>query len=225
MNRIITIAVSMLACLLLSCAAFAAGGIYFDEFLVTNNGTSILADSFDSGDLAGWKADNASVLRTQMSPAKYCVCLNKMDKNRSQVQRDLSLDDVGTLELSAWIYLPQPEQQSNYGGSRCEYAGFSVYAKNPDDHLVASLFLQPKGKGYRAEAHWHDAVKQNTLAKSSTSSPVITGGKWANATMRLDPAKKTVSLLIDGKLACRISYVPERFQSISSVILFSDLGG
>ena len=46
MNRLIMIVVAAMACLLLSSVTFAAGGIFVDDFLVTNDGTSIFADNF-----------------------------------------------------------------------------------------------------------------------------------------------------------------------------------
>ena len=223
MNRIVVVAA--LACLLHSSPALAVGGMYVDNVLLTNNGASVFADSFDRGTLEGWKAAGASLIQSQPNPPQYSLYLNKSQRGRSQAEHVVSLDSVGRLELSAWLYLPPVEQQSNYAGSRCDYAGFVIYAADPQDYLTTSLYLQPKGTGYRAQAQWRDAVRKNTLVKSYTGKPVINGDTWVRATMRLDPEEKTVSLLLDNKLACRISYEPERFKSISSILLFSDLGG
>jgi hypothetical protein len=221
MNKLAIIAVVVL----FPSVAFAAGGVFFDNFLMTNNGASVLADSFDSGRLAGWTAQSALLQPNGSNPAQYCLYLNRTTKGTSEVSQGVSLDNAGKVELTAWIYLAPEEQQDNWAGDRCEYAGFTVYASDVDDWLSASLYLSPQHKGYLAGVQWHDAVRKNVYVRSFTDKPVLDGGRWARATMCLDPQERTVSLLVDGKLACRISYQPERFKSVSRIALYSDLGG
>ncbi len=222
MNR--TLGIVALGCILLCTAALGSGGIYMDSVLLTNNGSPVFSDSFDKATLDGWKADGTTFVQTQAKPPQYCLYLTRPTRGRCQAQHFLSLDNVGTLELSAWVYLPPVEQQATYNDNRCNYAGFCVYAADPKDHISATLFMQPKGTGYRADAVWYDQQK-NSNVRSYTDKPVLSGGKWARATMRFDPDERTVTLLIDGAMACRITYDPSRFKSIGSIMLYSDLWG
>lgn len=229
MRRLLVRTGVIAAWILIAADTFAAGGFVVDDLLVTNNGAIVLTENFDSGSLSGWRVNNAILQQTQPQPPRYNLLLNSPETGpTTMIERDVPISNPGKLDVSAWVYLPAEEEQSNWAGTHCDYAGFVIYTSRgmPDRQEVAlSLYLSPQNKGYLASARYHDYTGKTRDVLSSTDKPVLNGGKWARMSMSLDPGQRTASVFIDGKFACRITYEPRWFVTVTGIRVYSQLGG
>lgn len=203
--------------------AHAAGGVYMDDFQVRNNGVVVFGDNFQDGNYAGWQnVVDAKVFNLSSNPQQpvYSLCLNQQHKNVARAYHKLGISNAGVVELSVGILAAPCTEQYNCTHRNNECAlRIGLRSGNARSQINAIVFTGPEYTGCRISMTEH---------KEYHGSPArgmpLQFNKWGMLTMRLDPRKRTASVLLDGKLLTTMRYDPRKFASISEICILCSFG-
>lgn len=201
-----TVPVLGLVCCLVGSAAHAAGGIYFDNVQIKNDGKVVLSENFDDGDVSDWyQLTEATLLSVKDNPPSRVLWLNKHGQKDDMARHKFNVPQVGLLEFGAHVYVPSAVEQYNWQNQKDTSLYVSLEFNGVGNQMWFVIFLKPQEQGCRI------TVRQNAPGGAkfqSTPQPVIPIGKWVYATFRLDPDAKTITGYIDGKQVASAPYDP-----------------
>jgi hypothetical protein len=224
LGYVVVVAVVTVMCA--ASALFASGGIYIDDFRVTNNGATVFSDNFDDGSISDWTNT-------------YCVGVDSNTHYSSQYSlhgnghvtpspqyssaiHNLSFTGSGIVEESAMIWMPAVEQQYQYSQG---YAGYAQFGLGATDIISVGVQLNGAEPGYHVRLLYLPA--HNDLGcepvRFVSENIVLAPQTWAQLKLRLDPASWTASALLNGQLIGTVPYHPQYLTSFRTVSFYSDL--
>lgn len=178
-SNILTVCIAVIV-LCMSISVYARGGVYIDDLVCTNNGSTVFSDNFNSGDLSVWDSiSNSSVTNTRYNSADYSLYQNchGMSDRTPTIIRNVSISNYGPLELSFKVWLPPAsEQWNNAGSSWITVLYVTFHSDSTDKSYSAGFWLYPHESKYR--------LYLNGQYQQYSSN---TGSAWQNVMIRLDP--------------------------------------
>ena len=205
----------------------AAGGIYIEDLTVTNDGRVVFSDNFDDGSISDWEAvRDATVELQQTKPPNGVLHVNRQGDICCCAYHKVSIPRPGVVELSAWVFLPSVEEQSCYKTSASSFTGLSILSGSTDDSVAVDVELRPKEKGYRVQIHanTYETGKPCQAERRSTSSVVLTPGKWARLSLKMVFDGGSAFASLDGKELLSMSFLLEHYAPIKQAAIWGWLG-
>lgn len=226
--------VAVLLCLTLPVCGENRGGVYFDDVSLTNNGTKIFSDDFNSGQITVWSHPRplVTLFRYASNPVNYCVYLNRMIDINTYMSRMPKCGNVGALEFKALVYLPgNQEQWNSMHGSR-DRTRINIMTGRNEDWFYVAIDGNPRETGYRVQLTHVNPREKNTQpggcggagADYKTSGPVIPPATWVELVFKLDPAAKTAAVSVNGRSVVSGPYDPSLIHSLSLFDLCTWMG-
>lgn len=212
--RLVLIAAVVL--LLLPCALLARGGVYVDDFTVTNDGKVVFSDNFDSGNLDQWTNLAAATVPCDAEGKRCCMHLNMhTDTDSGNAVHQMSIDTPGFLEVSwlQWIAAANEQARHNVTGL---HLLVSVHCQDPKHWIAAETMLCAN-----VDQPALDISVDNVQKSCKVQIPTA---KWVQMILRFDPKTSTISLLADNKVVGTDKYDPGVFNNLTYVRLESGLG-
>jgi len=206
----------------LCCAAtgaFGSGGIHFDDFSVTNNGSTVFSDNFDDGNISDWTSKDHATLDSSVSHSSpFSLHLNHTGGVVSEAFHSISTGSAGLVEASSWVWLPSVQEQAE-----STFTNIVLYSGNTSDNIFTGVTLKPGETGYRIWLHWNN----NSGADSTitTSSVILPSQTWALLTLRLNSSNSMASALLNGQEQASFSYTSASFTSFDHTSVWGWLGG
>lgn len=247
-STMLTILIALaFSCRLTVVNAYAAGGVLVDDLKITNDGKMVFSDGFNSAALSAWsKLYDATLIP---SAGGYYLHLNKHHSQSASMYHQLSVKQVGVLELSAKVFINPPEEQYLYGRKQISMLVFTLYSANAPNTLRAAVSLYPGEKANRVgiglqrtetgTALMHmpkqiaERLKPGTQAMETkylkgygitTPKPVIQPKTWATVTVRMDSKTGTATILVDGKEIVSQNYDVNTYGSLGYVMIDCSYG-
>lgn len=227
MTRIAIGSLLAVCVVMLACPMLIAGGIYVDDFKVTNNNSVVFFDNFDDGSITDWVTPrDAFVVCDQSKPPKCWLHVNRQGDYCCCAYHKISIDRPGSVEVSAWVFLPPVEEQSCYKGRCTSFTDISIHSGSTDDSCAAAVELRPNEKGYRIRvfANTYYPGRPSQTAEVVTPKPVLMPGKWAKLALRMVFDGGTAFVSLDGKDLGSVSFLPEHYAPIKQASVWGWLG-
>lgn len=211
-----------LSLLLLPCAAMAGGGIYFDDFSVTNGGSSVFADNFDDGDVSDWQLmKDAWSSSDHAYSAPRSMFLNwHVGGGPSQASHPIGIVSPGVVEASSRVWLPPVQEQYYWRLNASTSAGMYLHSGNTASDLYGVIALSPGDTSYRLELGWN----RPGGGVSTCTTAVLSPGTWGLLSLKMDPNASTARLYLDDVEKCVLTLDAAYFQSYAGVSLSGTLG-
>lgn len=224
-------------CLALPAVGANRSGIYFDDISVSNNGSVVFSDDFNTGKITGWSITRPLVepYRLSTNPVNYCVYMNRMQDTNTGMdyqRREIKSITVGQLEIKALIYLPSNEELWGWGEKWGAMARtrIDLDAGTKDDCFYVAIDGLPGEMGY--QVHIVRTPYKSTPSTGSerkavqykNTAPVIPPATWVHLCFKLDPKTKTAVVTIDGKQVASEAYDPDLIHSLQSLDLTTWMG-
>lgn len=225
-NTLIIVAVLSAMCLVAGGAFAVPVGAFVDNVQVTNNGTAVFSDDFNSGKLDNWK-DVVFAEAVAIDPAgkDFVLNLNKKGTQKAAVVRDLGMKVAGTVELKAKVKVTGPEVQGNYGVVVPNYLEFWLAGSDPGALVRTCVVLNPKATSNRVGIIVQGSDKNRPLGVGAgPKKPVLAPNVWATLTLRMDRDAKTIKLLMDDKELASTPYNPDAFKEIPTLSIICTYG-
>jgi hypothetical protein len=205
------------------------GGIFLRDLRVSNNGNSVFFEDFNAEELCGWNTVNTGAWTTEApgEPAKFCLYLNRETDENAGVARKIECSKVGTLEISAYVYCPAPEQQWAYTHGARSRTRIDLETKRGEHGFYLTIDLNPGETGYRVGlVHMKPELREmgNGVEKYESQGVVITPQKWTHLSFKLNPSARTATVSVDGKPQVSCEYSPDKISSVDYVDLTTWMG-
>ncbi len=211
----------------LAVQATAIGGMCVEDLVVKNDGATVFADNFDDGNITDWTSTNdASVFCAGESPGNCFLRINRTANVVASAYHRVSIPRAGTVELSAWVWLPKPSEQFTTPNSTT-FTYFYLTSgeklasgSTPDVH--GGPTLRSGEKAYRVQV----GQQYGSLNKATagTRSPVIQPETWTYLTIRIDKSIRRARALVNGKEVCSVLIDNDDFPSIGQISVWGWLG-
>jgi hypothetical protein len=209
-------------------SAFAQrGGIYLDQIRIYNDSKVIFSDDFDDGNVSDWnQLANASLITVDQERLSRILWMNKQEKTDSIAWHKLDMTQVGSVELSAAVYVAPAIEQ--YEWQNKNFSAFSMHLEyretpnSPADTLRIEVILYQNDQSCYVAAKRNSVVVTDCFNKSKQ--PVLATGKWARLTLRLDPTSGTATACLNDSPVASVPYDPVDFPRITSLAISSSFG-
>lgn len=216
--------VALIMCVAVAVPARAAGGIYFDDFLITNNSATVFTDNFNDGAISDWQWTNDASVSSQHSySSSDSLYLNWHGASVSCAYHSISITQPGVVEASAMVMLPGVQGQYCRNYNTSTFTNIVLYSRNTSDNLFAGMEFVPGEAGYRIYMAWHN-YSGGPGAQATTASVVLTPGTWGELKLRLDTASNMAYALFNDQQLLSFSYNSQNFQSIGTTSVWGWLG-
>jgi len=203
-------------------AVHAAGGMYFDDFTVTNGGTSVLFDDFNDGSISDWQPQHYALTSSQVSHSpSYSMYLNWHGGSVSDAFHQMSIQQPGLVAASAWVWLPPVREQYNWSHNIISFTGIYLYSGSSDNNSFAHVELRPGETSYRIYLGWNNFGGQGATA---TSSAILAPQTWALLSLQMDRTSGTAAAYLNGAECLSFAYDPSHFTSFDGVSAWGWLG-
>lgn len=223
----LVVAILVVLCTFSARAGWADGGLYLDDFRITNNGASAFFDNFDDGKLDGWtKMHDASVFCTGRGRTRQCsMMLDKHQFCAATAYHSVTMPDAGKVEMSTRVYVTPPGEQYDYRKGVYCLLYITLYSGSSSSEVAAIVNLNPGEDMNRIGIRLQHMKNGKRVGIGGTSpNPVLAPNQWAALTLRLDPKSGLISVILDGKPIVVRQYDPARFASIREVGICSGYG-
>ena len=211
------------------------GGIFIDDVAVINNSQPVMFDDFDTGKLTGWTAPQPRVVVTPVvtSSTNYCLYMNRESGFHTYAIHSAQCNDVGTLEVKAKVFLPQPAEEWRYSHGEVDRTVIQVVTGRGEHRFGIYIDISPGELAYHVEL-WH--IKPVVHIKPEIKGPpfetvshsrselVIAPGKWALVSFKLDPTAGTVTAYVDGQPHVSCGYDPSTITRLNELCLVTFMG-
>ncbi|MDO8585571.1 MAG: hypothetical protein Q7T82_00875 [Armatimonadota bacterium] len=201
------------------------GGIFVDDFQITNNGITAFFDDFQDRDIRDWRVIDAQVFGMAGRPPVTCMYINQHTKTRASAFHSISLNTTGVVELNAAVWLPPTKDQYKWRTNVICVTDFVLYSGDCQDDVRVGIEMRPKETSYRLFLWW-DGYEgpQLIISKIYTESAVLAPERWSLLTLRMDPTAGKMYALLDGKQHLTLAYNPRRFRSLRSAAVLTRFG-
>lgn len=228
MNSRIAMAVFvlMVALVLASGAAFAAGGVYLDDLQVTNDGGVTFFDTFDKANRGQWTStSDISFVLAEGSTTQRLLCMNKHHEKDSAAIAYPKVTSAGLVEVTTKVFVTSPEEQYLYRNGKASAFNMIFHSAKPGYYMWAIVDLSAKAQANRVgiRSQYLTAGKQTGSAAFSQS-PILKPSTWYALTLRLDPSSGTATVLLDGNPVATKPYNPGDYESISKLSILCSYG-
>lgn len=207
-----------------TCGALAAGGIYVDNLQVTNNGITAFMNTFDNTTvLRGWtRLSDASVAVDRANRRQGAMLVNRHVFAVANAYHNVEFQVAGPVEISAAIYCtPAAEQYDWQVKKKACSTNLIIYSGSSKTWIDASVQLNPCQSTYQVGILAAGAAGGSNVYSKQ---PILSPGRWALLTMRLDRDAARATLFLDGKEITSTHYDPDKFRSIQQIAISSQLG-
>lgn len=205
------------------------GGIFIRDLRITNNGNSVFSEDFNKEELSGWTTINSGISTKPSTDdsTKLCLYMNRETDEKTAISHKIVCSSVSAFELSAYVYLPSPEQQWAYShGSRVR-TRIDIETGQGEDSFYIPIDLNPGETGYRVGlAH----VRPETMSSAAgldtydSKDVVVKPQRWTLVSLKLDPNAKTATVFVDGKAQASCDYTPSKVRRVEYVDLTTWMG-
>lgn len=227
MNGRYAIVLSITALVLaIASGAFAAGGVYIDDVRITNNGRQVLFDNFNDGTLNAWASVSQAIpVRVSPESSEYLLHMNRHERTSASMMYRMPQQPIGVFELSALVYIALAQEQADYRLNRTSDLLFRLTSAAARGTITAGVKLYAKDQGNKVDVVVLQLIgQQQNTGSDRTKTSVLPCEKWATITLRLDPATRTATVLLDGNTVASTQYDPNSFPGFRMLTVLCGYG-
>lgn len=187
-------------------------GIYLDDYLITNDGKPVFFDDFQSGGPNNWQTTKQASVKCSL---QGCCMLVDPTRTVASVERNVSIQNPGLVEVSAWVWFPPAGEQKK--PAVCLVFGIRSGDSNQN---VAGGFSLGYTRKNRTLTMSSNQLNETTVDEAKGSS-VLAPAKWYRLRFRMDTKNAVATTLVDGQPQTTFRFDPSAFKKISGAWVWS----